>query len=127
MTNHQRFEAVNPLELVLPLAIFLLLLLLNRPRKHMVFGDDHKQRQVYGEDAFTQNRPLPAALAVASQERLCVLKVIAIHKASKGLRRRKRVSVASIDVTDLALGNHHQRLFVDAVLPREKAQMQTAP
>src|SRR5262245_49348239 len=121
--NHQRCEALNCFELVLPLAVLLLVLFPNPSRKNLVFGDDDKQGQVDREDAFAQDGPLPSTLAVAAQKRLRVLKVIAVHDPSESLRRRKWVAVASVDVADLAFGNHNERLFVDAVLPREEAQM----
>ncbi len=52
--------------------------------------------------------------------------MIAVHDAAKSLSRRKRAAIARIDVADLALGNHDQRLFVDAVLPGEESRVETA-
>jgi hypothetical protein len=65
-------------------------------------------------------------LASGAPEGRSVPEVVALDAAAERLRGRQGRAVARVDVADAALGHHHQRLLVDAVLPGEMEQVQAA-
>src|SRR5207249_2250668 len=101
-------------------------LFLDESSQDLVFRNYDELREVDGKHAFAKNGALPASLALATQKGVRVLKVIAVHNSRQSLRRRQRAAVTGIDITELAFRNHHERLLVDAVLPRKETRMQTA-
>ncbi len=119
LADDDRVETMHRGQLCLPVAVGVHGLVLQRPGVDTLFGDHHEQRQVEGEHALAEDGALPATLTAGRQEGTGILEVVAGADGAEGLGRRQRTAVTGVDIADLALGHHHQRMLVDAVLPGE--------
>ena len=120
--DDQRAEALQSLELVLPL--------FQAPgplqREHAILGNHVEQRDVDGVDAFAEDAALTAFLPVVGQELPRVLEVVAVDDAGQGLGRQELLAAARKDVADLALLDGHQGELVDPVLPPPQSEVDAA-
>jgi len=126
VTDHDGVESIDRAQLFLPIAVLSIVLVLNGPGKYLVFCNDDEQREIDREYTFAQDSPLSSSLSFSFKERVSVLKVVAIHNAPESLSWWKRRAVSGVDVSDLAFRDHNERLFVDAILPREKTGVKAA-
>ena len=120
--DDQRAEAVQGLELLLPLFEALCPF----QREDAIFGNHVEQRDVDGVDAFAEDAALAAFLAVAGQKLPCVLEVVALDDPGQGLRRHELIAAAGEDVADLPLLDGDQGKLVDFVLPAPESEMDAA-
>ena len=84
----------------------------------LVAGDDHELREIDRIGAFAQYRALGAFLPALRQETAHVEEIGGYRIACERLRRAEGGAVAREDIADLALGNGHQWLGMQAVLER---------
>ena len=135
--DDHRIEAVKLGELVLPVDQRLEFLgAAGVEPVDRVFGQHVKERLVDRVNTFSQDRPLPAALAgdrrlvgtklLAHQEATRILEVVAGNHAAERLAGRQGLTVPGVNVTDLALRHRDQRHLVDPELPAPEAKMQAA-
>ncbi len=119
-------EAVHVAQKHLPFLTLGDFFVADRSGVHAVFGNDDEEREIDRIDAFAQNRALAATLPALIQECRRILKRVALNCFSERLDWRQGAAVAGVDVADAAFGNLHERLLVDAELPREVSEMQPA-
>jgi hypothetical protein len=117
-------EAALTRELALPVRV--LVGVGHGPRVDAVLGHDHEERQVDGVNTFTQDRALTPALAAVLEERRRVLEERRARALRESLGGRQGRAVTRVHVADASLGNDDERLAMDAVLPREVPEVQTA-
>ena len=120
--DDQRAEALQSLELVLPLFQALGPL----QREHAVLGNHVEQRDVDGVHAFAEDAALTAFLPAVGEKLPRVLEVVALDDPGQGLRRHELVAAAREDVADLPLLDGDQRELVDRVLPPPKSEVDAA-
>jgi hypothetical protein len=127
-TDHNRAEALDLLQLLLPTGDHAGLVAALVEFVALVLGDHDEQGGVDRVHAFAEDRTLAATLPSGSplQKHLGVLVVVAVHHPAERLPRTQRLSVAGINVADLALGNGDQRGRVNAVLPPPEPQVDAA-
>lgn len=126
VSHDDGIEAVDTLQLLLPVVVLPLVPLLDRPTEDLVFGDHDEERQVDRIDALPEDGALPSSLSLGAQKRLCVLEMVAVDDAAQRLSRRQRHTVAGVDVADLALRDRDERLRVDPVLPWVEAEVNSS-
>jgi hypothetical protein len=98
----------------------------------LLLCDHDKEGQIDRVNSFAEDGPLTTTLASLIQAILVVssfeegsraLKVVALHEMPQRLTWRQGLTIASVDVTDLALGDGDKSHFVDAVLPTPQSKV----
>ena len=84
---------------------------------------NYKLRRVDRINPFAKNGPLPPSLPLFTEERVGVLKLIALHSAPECLLGFQRRAVFGVHITNAAFRYAHQRHAVDAVLPGKEAEV----
>ena len=93
--------------------------------RHLIAETMHKLRGAVIGVVFLQEARRDGRRQARFEERDRILQVVARDDTAECLTRRKRLSVASVHVTDLTLRDRHQPRLVDAELPAPVAEMQS--
>ena len=91
------------------------------------FCQHDKLRSVDGVNPYAKNGSLPPSLAFFTEERVGVLELVAVYRATECLLGFERRAILGVNVADASFRYAHQRHPVDSVLPRKETEVNAAP